>query len=149
MCLLIVTSIICSRTLSNGRAFYKFWQHGTEVENGVQTLVWFNRASGLLPSSGLLCEQESRMKLTEKPQRHPDAAHQTVEEEAIIINVATGSYYSLNDTGTLFWELLDGQRTLADCAQAVADEYEVEVEVVEADLLELATEFEHEGLIVV
>ena len=89
------------------------------------------------------------MKLTDKPQRHPDAAHQTVEEEAIIINVATGSYYSLNDTGTLFWELLDGQRTLADCAQAVADEYEVEVEVVEADLLELATEFEQEGLIVV
>jgi hypothetical protein len=89
------------------------------------------------------------MKLTDKPQRHPDATHETVGEEAIVINVTTGTYYSLNDTGTLFWELLDGQRTVGDCAQAVADEYEVEVEVVEADLLELAAEFEQEGLIVV
>ena len=89
------------------------------------------------------------MKLTDKPRHHPEAAHQGVGEEAIIINLSTGSYYSLNDTGTMFWELLDGERTIADCAQSIAAEYQVEAEMVEADLLELATDFANEGLIIV
>jgi len=89
------------------------------------------------------------MQATDKPRHHPEAAHQGVGEEAILINLTTGSYYSLNDTGAMFWELLDGQRTIAACAEAIAEEYEVEPAVVEADLLELATLFEEEGLIVV
>lgn len=86
---------------------------------------------------------------SDKPQRHPEATHETVEEEAIIINLNTGVYYTANDTATMFWELIDGQRTIADCARLIAQDYDVEAEVVEADLLELATELKSEGLIVV
>ena len=89
------------------------------------------------------------MQLTDIPNHSPQATHQEVGEEAIIIDLNTGSYYSLNDTGTMFWQLIDGQRTIADCAKLIAEEYDVEAEVVEADLLELATEFKGEGLIVV
>jgi hypothetical protein len=85
---------------------------------------------------------------SDKPSQSPDATHQTVGEEAILINLNTGTYYSLNDTGTMFWELLDGRRTIADCAQRIAQDYDVEPEVVQADLLELATHFKDEGLIV-
>ncbi len=91
----------------------------------------------------------SLVKINDKPWRHPEASYQEVGEEAIIINLSTGDYYSLNDTGTVFWDLLDGERTIADCAQMIAAEYDVELEVVEADLLELAAEFEQEGLILV
>jgi hypothetical protein len=89
------------------------------------------------------------MQLTDRPRHNPQATHQSVGEEAIVINLNTGSYYSLNDTGTLCWDLLDGQRTIADCAQQIAQEYEVEIGEVEADLLELAAEFKAEGLILV
>lgn len=89
------------------------------------------------------------MQLTDRPQHSPEATHQAVGEEAIIINLTTGSYYSLNDTGTVFWGLLDGQRSIADCARLIAQDYEVEPQVVEADLLELAAEFKNEGLIIV
>jgi len=84
-----------------------------------------------------------------KLQHSPDAVYETVGEEAILINLNTGSYYSLNDTGTIFWELVDGQRTVSDCACRIAAEYEVEVEVVESDLLELAIDLEDEGLLIV
>ncbi len=87
------------------------------------------------------------MKLNDTLFRSPNATHQTVGEEAILVNLNTGSYYSLNDTGTLFWELIDGRRTLADCAVEVAKAYDVGAEVVEADLLELAAEFFDEGLV--
>jgi hypothetical protein len=49
----------------------------------------------------------------------------------------------------MFWQLLDGERTIAECARLIASEYEVEASLVEADLLELATEFKNEGLIIV
>jgi len=89
------------------------------------------------------------MQPTDKPRHSPEASHQKVNDEAIVINLSTGSYYSLNDTGAMFWELIDGQRSIADCARLIAQEYEVEPELVEADLLELADEFKAEGLIVV
>ena len=89
------------------------------------------------------------MKLNSQPQRSPTATYQRVDQEAILIDLNTGSYYSLNDTGTAFWELLDGQRTIADCAHLIALEYEAEIGVIEADLLELAAELNREGLIFV
>lgn len=82
-------------------------------------------------------------------QRSPNAAHQTVGEEAILINLTSGVYYSLNDTGTMFWELIDGQRSIAACAAEIAREYDVEAAEVTADLLELAEEFQREGLVLV
>ena len=89
------------------------------------------------------------MQADSKPRRSPEATYQPVGEEAILINLTSGTYYSLNDTGTMFWELLDGQRTIIDCARLVAADYDVDAGVVETDLLELATDLEHEGLIVV
>ena len=87
------------------------------------------------------------MQVTDRPKRSAQAAFEVVEDEAIIIDLNTGSYYSLNDTGTMFWKLLDGQRTIADCARAIAQEYAVEAGEVEQDLLELAGAFQEEGLI--
>jgi 2-keto-4-pentenoate hydratase len=89
------------------------------------------------------------MQLTNQPRHSPAAAHQAVGDEAVLINLNTGSYYTLNEIGTLFWDMLTGQRSIAECARLVAQEYEVDLAVVEADLLELAVDFEREGLIVV
>ena len=88
------------------------------------------------------------MDVNSKLQHSPEAVYQTIGEEAVLINLNTGSYYSLNDTGTIFWELLDGHRTVSECARRIAAEYEVEVEIVEADLLELAIDLKGEGLII-
>ena len=87
------------------------------------------------------------MQASDKPKRSPQASYEVVEEEAIIINLTTGSYYSLNDTGTMFWNLLDGQRSISECARLIAQDYDVEASVVEPDILELADGFLEEGLI--
>ena len=80
--------------------------------------------------------------------RHaPDATFQEVAGEAILIHLQTGVYYSLNEVGTSFWNLLDGQRTINDCAVTIAAEYSAPAEVVLADLLELATDLNKEGLV--
>ncbi len=76
-----------------------------------------------------------------------NATYQSVEGEAILIHLQTGTYYSLNDVGTTFWELLDGARTLGDCAAKIAAEYDAPVDVITADLLELAEDLLKEGLV--
>ena len=52
--------------------------------------------------------------------RSPNATHQTVAGEAILIDLNTGSYYSLNETGTWLWEHLDGKRTVGELAAELA-----------------------------
>ena len=76
----------------------------------------------------------------------PNATFQEVAGEAILIHLQTGVYYSLNDVGTAFWNLLDGQRTITDCATTIAAEYSAPAEMVLSDLLELAADLTKEGL---
>jgi hypothetical protein len=79
--------------------------------------------------------------------RHaPDATFQEVAGEAILIHLQTGVYYSLNDVGTAFWNLLDGTRSIEACAQTIAAEYSAPADLVLADLLELAADLTKEGL---
>jgi len=79
-------------------------------------------------------------------QHSPNATFQIVADEAILIHLNTGVYYSLNDVGTSFWNMMDGQRTIGECADAIAVEYNAPREVVLADLLELANELAAEDL---
>ena len=87
------------------------------------------------------------MNLTNIPQRNPDIAYEKVGEESILLSLTSGAHYTLNDTGTMFWDLIDGKRTIAVCAAEIAIEYNAVPEIVEADLLELAVEFKSEKLI--
>ena len=81
-------------------------------------------------------------------QHSPNATFQVVADEAILIHLNTGTYYSLNDVGTSFWKLMDGQRTIGQCAEAIAAEYNAPRDTVLSDLLELAGELAAEDLVV-
>jgi hypothetical protein len=72
---------------------------------------------------------------------------ETVAGEAILIHLDSGTYFSLNKVGTQFWERLDGQQTIGQHATGIAAHYDVDVEMVTADLLELAQEMGGEGLV--
>ncbi len=75
------------------------------------------------------------------------ATFQVVAEEAILIHMDTGTYYSLNRVGTEFWNLLDGEHTLQHWAQTLAQKYNVAEAIVVTDLLELATKLKAEDLV--
>ena len=85
-------------------------------------------------------------------QRSASASYQEVAGEAIVIHLTTGVYYSLNEIGTAYWRLLDGSRTIGECAQAIADvivEDRPPQEVIVADLLEISQKLVQEKLAVV
>ncbi len=81
--------------------------------------------------------------------RSPDASYEVVANEAILIHLKTGVYYSLNEVGTAFWRLLDGARTIDDCAREIAAQ-SVDAppqDVIVSDLLELARDLSRDRLV--
>ena len=83
-------------------------------------------------------------------QRSPSATHQSVAGEAIVIDLNTGSYYSLNETGTWLWENLDGQRNVGQLARDLAEFCNIpdQIDTVQADLIELLQHLQAEKLVV-
>ncbi len=82
-------------------------------------------------------------------ERSPSATHQAVAGEAIVIDLNTGSYYSLNETGTWLWENLDGRRNVRQLAQELAAVCGIpeQNETVQADLIELLCNLAREALV--
>jgi len=71
----------------------------------------------------------------------------TVDGEAVILHMDEGIYFGLNEVGTHVWGLLrEGPRSLAELCDAVTEEFEVEPERAEADLVALLSELEQQGL---
>jgi hypothetical protein len=65
----------------------------------------------------------------------------------VLLDIDSGEYFSTNDVGALVWELTDGARSVAAIIGAVAAEYEVELDVVDADVMELVAEMARESLL--
>jgi hypothetical protein len=78
----------------------------------------------------------------------PAAAGEVIDGEAIIINLETGIYYSLDRAGASIWQLLVSGCTSAEIAELLAPAHEVPVERVYADSERLAGELAREGLLV-
>lgn len=80
--------------------------------------------------------------------RHsPDTAWRRIEDDAVILDLASGVYFSLNDTGARMWELL-GQGLTADAvAEQVSEEYGSDVEAVRRDIFDLVRQLREEELL--
>lgn len=79
--------------------------------------------------------------------RSENVTFQTVADEAILIRLDTGTYFSLNKIGTEFWDMLDGQQSIGEHAAVIAEKYDVDAAMVTDDLLELATQMQAEQLV--
>ena len=68
-------------------------------------------------------------------------------EESAILNLKNTVYYGLNPVGARIWSLLQQERTVGDLRNALLDEYDVDAERCESDLLVLLMKMRSEGLI--
>lgn len=70
-----------------------------------------------------------------------------VEGEAVLLDLAGRRIMGLNPVGSFAWGLLDGRRTVADLAAAVAAEFAVMPERAAADLSAFLADLRDRGLI--
>lgn len=70
-----------------------------------------------------------------------------IGEETVILDLESGTYFSLEAAGSRIWELLAEGTTLAEVCETVLKEYDTEREVIERDVLELAEQLRKQGLL--
>ena len=64
-----------------------------------------------------------------------DALAATLSDGAVLLNLRTKRYYSLNETGTRIWQLLLERRTEEEIVQMLTTEYEVDAAIARDEML--------------
>jgi hypothetical protein len=77
----------------------------------------------------------------------PGQVSSTVEGEAVILNLNTGVYYGLNPVGAWVWEAIQTPKSVAQIHERLLDEFEVDSERGEQDLLALLQDLAEASLI--
>jgi pyrroloquinoline quinone biosynthesis protein D len=89
------------------------------------------------------------MQVDDRPKRDERTVWRRGDEGVVVLNPNDGQYFSLDDVGGRIWELCEGDRSIAEIANVLAEEYDAEPSVIQADALELLRELRDEGLVAV
>jgi hypothetical protein len=71
-----------------------------------------------------------------------------IDGEAVILNLDSGYYYSLNEVGTLIWQLLSEKKDTIRIIEAVRKEYSATESKIKKDLDSLIKDLTKEKLII-
>ncbi len=63
-----------------------------------------------------------------------DVLHRVVQSDTVILNAATNAYVSLNGSAGRIWELFGAGHTADEVQAMMVDEFDVETDVVSADV---------------
>ncbi len=84
---------------------------------------------------------ESRVSISD------DAVFRELEGEAVIVHLDSGTYYGLDPVGTRLWQLIDTHGRLQRAFDAALEEFDVEPERLQHDLLQLVSELARHRLV--
>ena len=87
--------------------------------------------------------------LAHRLSRSDQVLFQDVGGEAVLLDLASETYFGLNAVGTRVWALLPDAASLGAIHAILCAEFEAPAETIERDLLALATELSNAGLVVV
>lgn len=75
------------------------------------------------------------------PRARPDLTARAVDDEAVLLDRASGRVHQFNRTASFVWSRLDGRTSPGDVAAAVADAFDVEPETAGRDVQALLEQF--------
>jgi Coenzyme PQQ synthesis protein D (PqqD) len=83
------------------------------------------------------------------PVRNPLLAWRMIEGEVVVISPEDSSVHELNDTASFIWNAMNGERTSAEIAALLSEEYDVLPEVALAHTQELIASLQEKKLLLV
>jgi hypothetical protein len=72
-----------------------------------------------------------------------------IDNEIVAISIEHGTCYGLNQVGSQIWNLIAGSVRIRDLIAALLNEYQVDPDVCERQVLDLLEELRAEGLIAI
>lgn len=88
-------------------------------------------------------------RLAKYPKRSQDTASRVIDDEAVIVTPQDGVARVLNDVGSRVWQLMDGENTLKNIIDTIAEEFQVTQERVQEDILVFIEELRAKRLVVI
>ena len=76
-----------------------------------------------------------------------DQVSADLDGEAVILNLESGVYYSLDQVGAHIWVLIQEPRTVHEIRDAILEEYEVDPDRCERDIVTLLEQLADAGLV--
>jgi hypothetical protein len=70
-----------------------------------------------------------------------------LDDEAVLLDLKSGTYFGLNDVGARTWQLILEKGSLSDVRDALVREYAADSDVIERDLLDLGRQLVERGLV--
>lgn len=70
-----------------------------------------------------------------------------VDGETVLLDLASGMYFGIDEVGTRIWVLLGEGKTVGEVASTIAEEYDAKAEQITADTLEFVGLLLDKGLI--
>ena len=90
---------------------------------------------------------EAQVKLDTKLSIPPQVMSRLVGDETVLLDLASGMYFGLDDVGKRIWESVAEGQSLGETAAIIATEYEVDEAQAQAELIEFATDLVERGLL--
>lgn len=78
----------------------------------------------------------------------PPVLQETLDDETIVVDLDSGSYYSLRGSGSYVWRLLESGVTVSEAADHVAQFYGEDRDAVASDVTKLVEQLVADGLVV-
>ena len=79
--------------------------------------------------------------------RSSDQVSTDLGDETVILGLSSDEYFSLQNVGARIWEIIQEPKTVKEILDAILNDYAVESERCERDLLAVLQELAHEGLV--
>ena len=86
--------------------------------------------------------------LEKYPTKAEDTIHRKLGDELVAVNLKNKFFYNLDSVGTFIWERCDGQHSVAQIAEALVQEYEVDLEEALRDCEQFLKELVQEGILI-
>ncbi len=92
------------------------------------------------------------IELDERYERDPSMVFRDIAGEMILVPIRQNvgdleSIYTLNETAARVWALLDGQLSVDDICDKIVEEFEVEKDEAQRDVVELLAQLESVGAV--
>ena len=78
----------------------------------------------------------------------PTVTHETIDGEAVIINLDSGNYYSLVEVGSFIWDLVEKGASASEVQNVVLQTYQGNTTDIDRGVQELLAQLQQENLIV-
>jgi len=78
----------------------------------------------------------------------PTVTHETIDGEAVIINLDSGNYYSLVEVGSFIWGLIEKGASASDVRNVILQTYQGNAGDIDRGVQELLAQLQQENLIV-